>query len=815
MRKYFTRWFRIMSGLLAIIIFSVIIWFYLIYTRPSRLPDPLALCPQVSRPEPYTESLFCRLSERLSEAKYESPGLREAYRDLAGFRYFALKRYMVEKRDPRYQVSAIGEIETSVQSRDAVYAPAATTVTYELPLPENPSLEFEYTLLSADPSAAAVFEVVISMPGQEKTVFSDRMMPVDDKHFKKLKGIRKIVEKYVKPATLYRLEKWRFQRIDLSAYSRKKVRVIFRTKSDGSSAAFRHSFWGNPRIYTTVPKHAGEYNIIYVIGDALNTGMLGCYGSNLGLTPNIDSFSANALQLQDYFSSGVRTRLAVMPLFTGRYLSFLYAPQVFLVSRGADDRFYARKIISLPKILEENGYTCAMISNNMFLIGATGVGIDIGFPEIHDFSRHHYSSIDVTTEIVRWLSENKNKKFFLYVHYDTTHPYERPPLRNVAKSIFSKDPDRRLYYLKYKAQVSYVDDYFGKLMEAVDRMGLRENTIIVFSADHGKPVSVLHCQRLHGEQVLDSGAGFYDDEMRVPFIISYPAMPNAEHNRKIAGQVSSVDTMPFLLELAGIKPPQDMNSRNISRLMKDEIPDKIVAAENAQGKAIRDGQYKYIRWKDGFAQIWKNADGKSEAEVKEELYDLRTDPAETVNLAGTRPDILKKMQKEYDEFYLREPKVNRLFFQGNRGDVLTCRVKASGKIIRLSPLQEPAVTALCGQDCEFKLDKEGEILFETIPAESCFSVELFLNNRRMPEEKILTGKMSLPLKSNPLKINPENDDLLLVSEQVIRKIDQSAPWVHFSRIPFGDWTWPAKEETMIPDLGVKTVLQGWGYIQTK
>ncbi|GAG29812.1 unnamed protein product, partial [marine sediment metagenome] len=242
----------------------------------------------------------------------------------------------------------------------------------------------------------------------------------------------------------------RHARVDLRKYGNRKVRLEFITS--GSGNAVIHAFWGNPSIYDLRRRKDKDYNIIYIIEDSTNTTMLGCYGSRLGLSPNIDKFAGDALIFKNYFTTANWTRPAIMSLFTSRYPSGLYSPAGFSVSGDAAKRFCQRKIKSLPWRLEEKGYTCAAISNNIFLIEPSRIGLDIGFNEINDYSRHHYSTVDITAGAIEWLCRNRHKKFFLYIHYDNTHLNDRPLLKWVWKVLKDGDSDKRAYYMKYKAQ---------------------------------------------------------------------------------------------------------------------------------------------------------------------------------------------------------------------------------------------------------------------------------------------------------------------------------------------------------------------------
>jgi iduronate 2-sulfatase len=170
---------------------------------------------------------------------------------------------------------------------------------------------------------------------------------------------------------------------------------------------------------------------------------------------------------------------------------------------------------------------------------------------------------------------------------------------------------KRAYY----ASISFVDAQIGRLLDAVDRLGLRENTIIVFWSDHGYHL---------GEHGLWFKQSCFEESTRVPLIISVPG-------QKTTGQASSrpvelVDLYPTLAELAGLTPPKHLEGFSLCPLIDnpkaqwDHAAFTQVQRGADPGHTVRTERWRYTEWAFG-------AKGQ-------ELYDHDSDPQELHNLAG-------------------------------------------------------------------------------------------------------------------------------------------------------------------------------------
>jgi arylsulfatase A-like enzyme len=162
----------------------------------------------------------------------------------------------------------------------------------------------------------------------------------------------------------------------------------------------------------------------------------------------------------------------------------------------------------------------------------------------------------------------------------------------------------------YLASITFCDAMVGRLMEALDKSGQAENTIIVFWGDHGWHL---------GEKQHWRKFALWEEATRVPLVISAPGVtkPGARCERT----VSLLDLYPTLIELCGLSPRKELEGKSLQPLLRDAAAKwdrPILTTHGRENHAVRSERWRYIRYADG----------------SEELYDHEKDPMEWTNLAG-------------------------------------------------------------------------------------------------------------------------------------------------------------------------------------
>ena len=190
----------------------------------------------------------------------------------------------------------------------------------------------------------------------------------------------------------------------------------------------------------------------------------------------------------------------------------------------------------------------------------------------------------------------------------------------------------------YYASVSFLDAQVGKLLDALEESGHVDNTLIVFTSDHGFHI---------GERTLWGKTTNFELDARVPLIIADPASPDT-HGRITESIAELVDLLPTMTELAEVATPPGQHGLSLASVIADpEKPVKDFAVTQHQhpflggkpethwGYSIRTDRWRYTEWSNVVT-------GKVDAK---ELYDHEMDSLETKNIAGEKPRITKKLSE--------------------------------------------------------------------------------------------------------------------------------------------------------------------------
>jgi arylsulfatase A-like enzyme/Tfp pilus assembly protein PilF len=358
------------------------------------------------------------------------------------------------------------------------------------------------------------------------------------------------------------------------------------------------------RLAARRPAPAG-LNVVVVTLDTLRADRLGCYGFRGIETPNIDGVAAEGVLFEQATSTVPLTLPSHTSIFTG-----LIPPHHGVRDNGGF--FVEEKTVTLAERMKEAGYTTGAFVGAWVLDSRWGLGqgFDL-YSDRFDLSKYKVVNLgtvqkrgdEVMDLALAWLEEVKARKFFAWVHlYDPHTPYEPP------EPFLSRYPGQ-----KYLGEVAYTDHVVGRLVSWLKGAGLWNRTILVLVADHGESLGE------HGEKAHTFFV--YDATQHVPLVVRTPW---GDRGRSGA-QVSTVDVMPTVLDLAGLPPQPGIDGRSLVRLILRPGADApgVAYAETyfprfhygwQHLRSMRDGQWKYI-----------------EAPTPE-LYDVRQDPGETRNV---------------------------------------------------------------------------------------------------------------------------------------------------------------------------------------
>jgi N-acetylgalactosamine-6-sulfatase len=403
------------------------------------------------------------------------------------------------------------------------------------------------------------------------------------------------------------------------------------------------------------------------MADDLGYGDVGCYGCSDIRTPAIDSLAAEGVRFTTFYSNAPECTPTRTALLTGRYQHRVGGLECALgignVGRY-DDAIRLRQTndmglpveeTSIARMIKDAGYATA-ISGKWHLgygpkffplkhgfdswFGPVGGAVDYfhhneytGEPALYEndkpVERKGYLTDLITDEAVSFIQQQK-KPLFLYVAYTAPHtPYQGPDDKKpepVAQDDYNKGTRET-----YAAMVERMDQGIGRILKTLDDAGLAENTLVIFMSDNG-------ANRTGNNSPFSGFKGnLFEGGIRVPCIVKWPGV-------LARGVVSDQPcmTMDFsrsIVRAAGNKPPSGRTFDGMDILQavatNQPVRQRTLFWRARRGewmrKAVRDGSLKYICLQDG-------------NDVKEYLFDLKSDPAEKNNLFDEQPENVRKLK---------------------------------------------------------------------------------------------------------------------------------------------------------------------------
>ena len=353
--------------------------------------------------------------------------------------------------------------------------------------------------------------------------------------------------------------------------------------------------------------------LVLVTNDTLRADRLGCYGSRDVATPNLDRVAREGALAAHASVQVPLTRPSHVSIFTGLYPA----------EHGIRDNVspsLSPQIPTLAGVLKSAGFHTAGFVSSIVVSSQSGLarGFDV-YSDRFDagtddarFLNTLQKRGDVTVgEAVKWIESPEAGRRFAWVHlYDPHDPYEPP------EPYASRYPGR-----PYDGEVAWSDELVGRLDRALERRGLRGDTLLVVTSDHGEGLGE------HGESV--HGFFVYESTLHVPLLLRGPGIvPGGT----LGVTARSVDLFPTLMDLLGVPPPSGLrlSGRSLAAGLRGgpAPPEEPAYAESllpllhygwSDLRAVRDGRWKYIQ------------------APRPELYDLQSDPAELRDLAAAEP----------------------------------------------------------------------------------------------------------------------------------------------------------------------------------
>jgi len=370
---------------------------------------------------------------------------------------------------------------------------------------------------------------------------------------------------------------------------------------------------------------AAPPDVVLVTLDTVRADRMGFLGSKRGLTPTLDALAREGVVFEDAFAEAPLTTVSHATILSG-----LHPP-----AHGVEDFGMALPPVVpwLPALLRGAGYRTGASVGSIVLDpkGPIAPGFDRGF-DAYDagFERRRDGAdpyrtkerrgAEVVSRALAWLDRRGPGRFFLWVHlYDAHDPYDPP---EPFASRYAREP--------YDGEIAGVDAVVGRLCDGLRVRGLWDGALVVVAGDHGEALGE------HGEAT--HGVFLYDATIHVPLLLRLPRREEAA--RRVAARVSLVDVAPTVLEATEVAIPQEVQGRSLLGLAR--------GGRESERPAYAESEYprRVYGWSD--LRAWRAERFLFVEAPRRELYDLRSDPGATRNLAGERPAVADGMAAEIE-----------------------------------------------------------------------------------------------------------------------------------------------------------------------
>ena len=417
---------------------------------------------------------------------------------------------------------------------------------------------------------------------------------------------------------------------------------------------------------------ADRPNVLWICTDQQFAGAMRCAGTGHLDTPAMDSIADAGTRFSNAYCANPLCTPSRASMLTGRMPS-----QVGVEGNdsGIDEQFRDQE---LGNLFADAGYDCAY-AGKWHVTSARHVEDGHGFDELCGMDDHRVPEV-----CAEYLEANRAEPFFLAAHFDNPHnicewsrdytapwgkiddpparecpplptnhavpPYEPKIIRDTIEDHWAMGAmegataeEWRQYRNAYYRMIESADRGVGRILDALREQGLDEDTLVVFTSDHGD---------MHGAHQMVQKTFLYEESVRIPLLVSPPGAGEGDGGDVSERLVSNgLDLLPTLCDYAGIDAPEDLRGRSLRPLVEadgsgdaggeagddgvDDWRDYVVTETingdaHIDGRSIRTERYKYVVY--------------HEQRHNEQLFDLEADPGEMVDLAESadHADVLER-----------------------------------------------------------------------------------------------------------------------------------------------------------------------------
>jgi arylsulfatase A len=460
----------------------------------------------------------------------------------------------------------------------------------------------------------------------------------------------------------------------------------------------------------TASEDGAKPNIVFILADDLGYAELGCYGQQKIKTPHIDQLAREGMKFSQHYTGAPVCAPARCVLMTGKHLA--HAEIRGNRDSGNGQPYPGQwpitaEAVTVAEMMKQAGYATGAFGKwGLGPTQSTGAPNKQGFDRFYgficqrnahsyyppfldsdeqevtinknpipghqkkpegeikaaDYRAENYAPDLVLDEALKFIDANADKPFFLYLPFIEPHVAMQPPQEWVDRypEEWDAEPYRGNHgYLPhprpnagYAAMISDLDEHVGAIMARLEKLGLADNTIVVFTSDNGATHNVGGVET----EFFDSMGGLrgkkgscYEGGIRMPCIVRWPGKVAAGSGTDAPSYFP--DWFPTFCEIAGTGLPREQldGVSLVDVIEGGELPERhepMIWEFNGYGGiiAIRDGQWKAVR-----------RDLKKKKPAEWELYDLDTDREEVNDLAAKHPEIVQRLEAAWLQTRTVEP----------------------------------------------------------------------------------------------------------------------------------------------------------------
>ncbi len=383
-------------------------------------------------------------------------------------------------------------------------------------------------------------------------------------------------------------------------------------------------------------------NIILIMADDLGYEGLGCYGSLSYQTPNLDRLAKTGVRFTHCFSQPLCTPSRVQ-IMTGQYNFRNYTEFGALHPQE----------LTFGHILKKAGYATCVVGKWQLAARNKGVGT---YPDRAGFSEHCLWQVDQLGSrywnpllqennrmredlkgeygpdvflkyVVEFMERKKNEPFFIYYPMVLTHsPFIPTPGLAETENINTNNPKY------FRAMVAYMDEIVGKIVHKADELGIRDNTVILFTSDNGTHLAIK--TEMKGRAVRGGKGTPTDAGTHVPLIVNW--LGTSPRGKVCDDLIDFSDFFPTLAQIASAEVPEDLTVDGKSFL------------QQIKGKRATSREWVFCHY-DPRWSVWKPCryvrDKRWKLYDDGRLYDLHTDPLERSPLSDNREPMIVAVRR--------------------------------------------------------------------------------------------------------------------------------------------------------------------------